>query len=186
MNPAREYQSLGRKQVALQEGIQLMREAQRELQQARAKQDAWGVVAVVADATLIPLNCIVNALNLGTAKSVYQTLVRALYDKVGKSGARLDGHAKTALSLLRQAITEEIKRKGLTQYVPGVNILIGLSQDSLTAWQTMQTVSGGGRETDALARAAERQIAAAQRELMAIGVRRANLLDDAKARGRIA
>lgn len=176
MNLAQQFDLLGRKQLAVQEGIQMLGGIQRELAQTRASADAWGLTAVLANATLIPLNVIVNAFELKTANTAYQILVRQLYGKFGQSGTRLDGHAKTALAVLRQAIVGELKRKALADQVPGVNILIGLAEDSIAAWQTAQRVQSGQQEMTALAVNLERTVLAAQRQLQRMGIERAQLL----------
>lgn len=114
MNFVQQFEMLGRKQLAIQDGISLLNQIRIELSQARATADAWGTAAVIANVTLIPLNVIVNALELKAANTAYQVLVRQLYGKFDKSGTRLYGQAKTALSLLKQAIIEELKRKAIT------------------------------------------------------------------------
>lgn len=176
MNPAQQFHLLGRKQLAIQEGVDLLRQVQQELARTRRGGDAWGTIAVIANVTLIPLNAIVNAFELKTAQTVYQALVRELYGKFAKSGSRIDGHAKTALGLLKQGIVMELKRKALTQYVPGVNILVGLAEDSLAAWQVVQMVDAGSREVAAQADALNRKIDAAIRQLLQLGIQRADLL----------
>lgn len=176
MNIAQQDQALGRKQIAVQEGIDLLRQAQQEFNRHRASANAWGATAVVANVALIPLNVIVNAFELKAAQNAYQFLVQQVYSKVAKSGTRSDGHAKTALSLLKQAITGELKRKALTQYVPGVNILVGLAEDSLAAWQAIQLVEGGSREFAQQALALDRVINSAIQQMLKIGVQRAELL----------
>ena len=186
MNLARQFEMLGTKQLAIQEGIDLLRGIQPELSRAKAAADAWGTVAVVANVTLIPLNVIVNAFELKGASSLYQRLVRTLYGKFSKSGTRVDGHAKVALSLLKQAITEELKRKALTNYIPGVNILVGLAEDSLAAWQAIQLVDSGNREIAARAGDLEKKIAAANHQLVLLGIKRAEILDRLRVHARTA
>src|SRR3954454_16434092 len=81
MNLMQKFEALGRKQLALQEGIQLLQDAQFDLRKARGAADAWGITAVMANVTLVPLNCIVNAFELKAANSAYQAMVHALYKK---------------------------------------------------------------------------------------------------------
>lgn len=171
-----QFEVLGRKQLAVQEGIDLLRQAQLELARTRSSADAWGQVAILSNVVLIPLNCIVNAFELKAANSAYQLLVRAMYDKVAKSGTRLDRNAKSALALLKQAIVDQLKRKALTDYVPGVNILVGLAEDSLALWQSMATVDTGMREIHAISAQVDMKISAAVRELMRLGNQRAQVL----------
>jgi hypothetical protein len=91
MNLAHQFEVLGGKQLAIQEGINLLRQAQLELGRARVAADAWGMMAVMANLTIIPLNCIVNAFDLKAANTVYKIVVRQLYSKFGKSGTRWTG-----------------------------------------------------------------------------------------------
>lgn len=178
MNLVTQFHMLGKKQLAIQEGIDLLRQIQMELSRTKSSADAWGMVAVMANVTLIPLNIIVNAFELKAANSLYQMLVHQLYGKVAKSGTRLDGHAKTALSMLKQAITEELKRKALTNYIPGVNILVGLAEDSMAAWQTIQLVGAGKQDIAAQAAAIERKISLANHQLIQLGINRADIHDN--------
>jgi hypothetical protein len=176
VNISQQDQTLARKQIAVQEGIELLRQAQQEFGRHRASADAWGATAVVANVALIPLNVIVNAFELKAAQNAYQFLVQQVYGKLAKSGTRSEGHAKTALALLKQAIVGELKRQALTQYVPGVNILVGLAEDTLAAWQAIQRVEGGSREFAQQAAALDRVINAAIQQMLKIGVQRAELL----------
>lgn len=175
MNTAQDMAKVAQKQRILMEGIELLGKIQIELGQARASADAWGMVAVVSNATLIPLNAIINAFELGAAKSAYQILVRELYGKFAKSGTRLDGHGKTALSLAKQAIVGELKRKALTAYVPGVNILVGLAEDSLATWQAAKLVDTGSREMAARVMALDRQIVQSRMQLQRLGIQLAEM-----------
>lgn len=177
MDSGQQFRILGRKQLAVQEGLDLLRQAQADLRRAQAAGHAWGVTAVMANVTLIPLNVIVNAFELKAANTAYQILVRQLHDKFGKSGTRLDGRAKTALSLLKQAIKAELKRKAMTDLVPGVNILVGLAEDSMAAWQAIQLVESGNREMAARANDLSRAILAASQQLRRLGIKRAEILD---------
>lgn len=176
MNFAQQFEMLGRKQLAIQEGIDLLNQIRVELSRTRASAEVWGMTAVLANVTIIPLNIIVNAFELKAANTAYQFLVRQLYGKFGKSGTRLNGHTKVALSLLKQAIMEELKRKALTEFVPGVNILVGLAEDSVAAWQAIQLVESGRHEISSRARALDTKILIANHQLVALGVKRAELL----------
>ncbi len=175
-NLADQFDLLGRKQLAIQEGIHLLEMLRGDLSRSRASADAWGVAAVMANVTLIPLNVIVNAFELKAANTAYQAFVRALYGKFGKSGSRIGGPASQAFSLVKDAIIDELKRRALTEFVPGVNILVGLAQDSFAAWKVMQTVASGGHEMAMLASQLESKIANANRQLVQIGIRRAEVL----------
>ena len=175
-NLAQQFSILGHKQLAILEGVDLLRQAQIDLSRAQASANTWGTIAVMANVTLIPLNCIVNGLELKAANTAYQVVVRQLYDKVSKSGTRAEGHAKTGLSLLKQAIVQELKRKAMKDMIPGVNILVGLAEDSLAAWQAIQQVEAGNREINTQAIRLQAAISAAALQLLQIGTKRAEML----------
>ena len=177
MNLEEQFQLLTRRQLAIQEGIALMRSVQQELRQTRAAADIWGTVAVLANVTIIPLNVIVNSFDLKAAKGLYQTIVHQLYNKVGKSGTRVEGYTAKGLAELKKAIVNELKQKAMTDFIPGVNILVGLAEDSLAAWQAIQMVDTGSREMDARAAAIDRRISEAMREMITIGIRMAEILE---------
>jgi hypothetical protein len=186
VNFLRQFQTLQNKQLALQEGVALLEQARRELQQSRAVANAWGLTAVLANATLIPLNCIVNAFELKSANTAYQLLVRTLYDKFARSGTRLEGPAKNALSMLKKAIVDELKRKALTDLVPGVNILVGLVEDSAALMQVTMVVDAGGRENASLAADIDRRLADFSRRLAQLGIEHAELITRVQRVSRIA
>jgi hypothetical protein len=176
MNLGQQFQTLGRKQLAIQEGIDLMMQCQSELARNRTSADAWGAAAIMANVALIPLNVIVNAFELKAATSLYQAVVRAAYDKFSRSGTRIDNQGKMVLALLKQAVAQELKRKGLTQFIPGVNILVGLAEDSWAAMEVSLTVKAGSSEMSAIAAGVQRKITGAHQQLMQLGVRRAEIL----------
>ena len=76
--------------------------------------------------------------------------------------------------------------KGMTDYVPGVNIIVGLAEDSLALWKAVQMVSSGNQETKAIARQLNHKINALNRELINIGITRAQLYDRMKELSRTA
>jgi len=176
MDTFAQFQMLGRKQLAIQDGINELRGLRSELRQLRSAANIVGTTAVVANATLIPLNCIINAFELKAANSAYQSLVRHLYDKLAKSGTRIDGQAKTGLAVLKLVVVGELKRRALTHFIPGVNIMIGLTEDSLALYQTMHTVAQGDREFAAQFANVDRNIDASVHQLMQIGIQLAEIL----------
>jgi hypothetical protein len=185
-NPLQQFEALGRRQLALDEGIRMLQQIRLELSRDGAAAEAWGLTAVLANVTLIPLNVIVNAFELGAAKSVYEVVVREVYGKLARSGTRSDGKVKIALAELKKALVEVLKKKGATAYVPGVNILVGLAEDSWAAWQSITLVEGGRGERQQLAHRLQRQIDATQRELTQLGIVRAQLLAQMQLRARTA
>lgn len=175
-NLAKQFSILGHRQLAISEGVDLLRQAQLDLSRARASANTWGTIAVMANVTLIPLNCIVNGLELKAANTAYQVVVRQLYDKFAKSGTRAEGYAKTGRSLLKQAIVQELTRKAMKDMIPGVNILVGLAEYSLAAWQAIQQVEAGNREITAQAARLQATISVATSQLLQIGIKRAEIL----------
>ena len=81
MDLVRQFEILGSKQLAIQEGMDLLRQIQQELVRNKTAADVWGFTAVMANLTIIPLNIIVNAFELKAANSAYQSLVKFLYLK---------------------------------------------------------------------------------------------------------
>jgi hypothetical protein len=187
MNPFHQLQVLRQRRIAVRDGLAMLQDAQQDLVRARNAAQAWGVVAVMANVTLIPLNCIINAYGAGTANSAYQSLVRAVYDKFSKSGTRLQSDTvKTTLSVLKTAVAGELKRKGLASQIPGANILIGLAEDSYAAFETMQTVQTGNRDVVNQEVALLKQIKRLEAELRKFGIQEADLMDQAQAVNRTA
>ncbi|WP_225000335.1 hypothetical protein [Cesiribacter sp. SM1] len=186
MSLVRQYEVLAKKQLALQEGIELMKQIQIDLNRQMMSANVWGLTAVAANATLIPLNVIINSFELKKANSIYQTLVRQVYDKFASSGTRAEGVAKTSLGILKKVVVEELTRNALKDYIPGVNILIGLAEDSLAFWQALQTVSSGSQEMKMIARNISLKIATANRELLQLGIQRAYIHDRMQEVSRIA
>lgn len=186
MNGLLEFERLGRRQLALKEGLELLQAAQTELRQSRSSAEWWATAAIVAEMVIIPANCIINAFQMKAAKSTYDILVHALYREFGRSGARLDGTGWDAFRRLKRLIVEDLKRRGLGSYVPGVNILIGLAEDSLTAWKTIKTVDVGNREMQGMAVRLEYKITAAMQALRQLGIERAQLWDRMERISRIA
>jgi hypothetical protein len=177
MNLAQQFELLGRKQLRAEEGLRMLTQIQVELTRDAAAAKAWGLTAALANVTLIPLNVIVNALDLKAAQTAYQVLVRQLYTQYAQSGTRAHGPAQAALGALKTAIVSELKRKGLASQIPGVNILVGLAEDSLAALQVAQAVQAGGKEMAALGNDLARKIARARTQMLQLGVQRAQVLD---------
>lgn len=177
MNLAQKYAQLGRRQNVIQEGINDLKRILAELADDRAAMDRWGTTAVMANVVLVPLNCIVNAFELGSVNTAYQHVAKMLYEKYAKSGTRAEGGVAKTVSVLKKGVLEALKAKGLKQAVPGANILFGLVEDSLAAFQTIQMVDKGQTEALDLSRQIRANIGRMVSELEAIGILRAQLLD---------
>ena len=182
MNDVHEFQVLMRKQLAIQEGIKMLEQIKTELVGIETMGTVLGAVAVTCRAVMIPLNVIVNAGQLGTAKRMLGVLGEqvskvAIYQRHGASGTGLggslkswEGVAKLSLSTLKAGIVAELKQKGLMHYVPGANILIGLSEDSLALAFAMQAMKEGGAEFRMAAQKQQGQLARMERELVSLGI----------------
>ncbi|GEO04185.1 hypothetical protein AAE02nite_18490 [Adhaeribacter aerolatus] len=177
MNLMHQYNAIARKQLNIAEGINLLKQVQTDLNRTMLTANAWGFTAVIANASLIPLNVIINAFEIKKANSLYQALVRQVYDTYSKSGTRIDGHAKTALSILKKVVIEELKHKGMTDMIPGVNIIVGLAEDSLAFYKAAEMVGTGNQEMKAMARNLNNKIGALTRELTQLGIKRAQILE---------
>lgn len=178
MNLVHEFQVLGHKQNTIQQGTNDLRKIQNELSGTMALASSWGLTAIIANAALIPLNAIINSFELKRANSLYQTAVRALYGRFSKSGTRINNkYSKEVLKTLKDIIIQELTRKGMTDFVPGVNIIGGLAQDSIALLETAQTVESGSKEMKNLMSNINLKIEAARLELFRIGNRRSEILD---------
>jgi hypothetical protein len=176
-NLVHQFDILMNKQLKISDSIKMMREIQVDLGKSMRTANAWGFTAVIANAALVPLNVIVNAFELKKANSLYQLAVRKVYDKFGKSGSRTDGASGEVLSMLKKAVIAELTIKGLTDYIPGVNIMVGLAEDSLALWDAVEAVDSGSQEMRQLAKNIEGKIASLNRELMKLGVQSSDILD---------
>lgn len=174
MNDIHQFQMLMRKELPIVEGIDLIEQIERELAQAKHSADAWGVTAVIARLVMIPANVVVNAGQVSAAKTALQALGHAVaeiaYKRHGASGNGVEGFAKPALATLKRVVVAELKTKGLAHYVPGANIIIGLSEDSLALLSAMRTVTDGSAEIRAISQKQQALLARMRRELVALGI----------------
>jgi hypothetical protein len=181
MNPAHRFAQLGRQQLSMQEGIEMLQQIQRELGQDTAAADAWGFVAVMAQACAVPANIIVNSLPGSPAKKALDVFNHALRLYATSSAAqRRDWKGAGlpwAFEAVKQAVQHEMTKAGAKDLVPGVSILLGLAEDGLALIEAGQMVSDGSAEMRGLARRMQQRIADAQRRLMALGLERARAHD---------
>ena len=124
------------KAYAIEEGLQLLEDALNDLKSSKKGMEFWNNVDVISNTLLVPLNCIINAFELKAANTLYKTVVKTLYAKFSKSGSRVEGHAGKALGTLKTALVEAMKTKA-PEFVPGVNIIVGLAEDSLALYQAV-------------------------------------------------
>lgn len=181
------FQRLAQKQMAVSAGVAAMREARKALETDMQQARFWGNIAVFANAAMLPLNLMINAFQAKAAVSAYQVVVKELYAQLGKSGTRMEsGAIKTSLSVIKKATVEALKSKGLTGYVPGVNMLVGFAEDSVALFQTASTVRDGSNEMRQLMRQMETKIADAEQTFLRIGIEMDRLLTEMQRRARTA
>jgi hypothetical protein len=177
MNLIQQFHMLGQRQFAFEEGVTMLRHTKIELTQARSMAITWGQVTVISNAVLVPLNCIINAFELGAANTAYQKVVKVAYEHFAASGTRSDGNVTDALAHLKKALIAALAQKGAVHFIPGANILAGLAQDSWALWQSASDLSVNSKESAQLLGKLNAQIDAALKQLMRIGIERAQILD---------
>jgi hypothetical protein len=161
--------------MQIKDGITLMQQQQRELLLDISKANRWGVVAVLSKAMLIPLHVCVNAFELTAAQKMFQHVAddTVLAVRLGY-GEHEHGIIQPALKIMKTAAKKELERRQLVEYLPGVDVLFGLAEDSASLLQTALQVSKGDSEMSEEDRAIARTIehtmqraTAALRELQA-------------------
>ncbi len=124
---------LKRRQIAYNEGLHLLQMTRSELIKDISGADGWGLVAVLSNATLVPLNIIVNTFLPFTPTSKLQKVIKFVYDKKAGSGTRgQTSDAKEAIKIagsVGKEAVDYLAKGGLGEYIPGVRILVGLAQD---------------------------------------------------------
>ena len=88
MDPATRFWQIGQRQLALQEGLDLLRQAELELLRDMAGADRWAFVALAAHACQVPLNVVVGGLQLGALRPVFDGFGHALRAAVTADAAR--------------------------------------------------------------------------------------------------
>lgn len=170
-----------KKELIAQEGLEMLKELQQDLSRNIAWANIVGTTAVIANLIIVPLNCIINAFGMKKAKGLYQKVVVILYDSFGKSGSRLDINQtlEQLISCIKTWLLAELTGRGLVDYIPGVNIIVGLAEDSATAFQTVTMVDSGSAELRRIESRLNRSIDKANAELAKLGIKKAELLDRA-------
>ena len=181
------WRKLTQRQLAVKAGLDAMREARVQLQKDIASGQFWGGVAVFANAVLIPLNVIVNAFEVKTATTLYQAVAKEAYAQFAKSGTRIDSSkVKTGLKVLKKALVDTLASRGLKHYIPGVNILVGLGEDSFALFETASTVQEGSQEMRQILRQIDAKIAEANSSYLKLGIEMDRLLTEMQRRARTA
>ena len=190
MDPATRFWQIGQRQLALQEGLDLLRQAELELLRDMAGADRWAFVALAAHACQVPLNVVVGGLQLGALRPVFDGFGHALRAAVTADAARRGQWAGAALPhafwALQQGIGQALARKGAAYAVPGANILLGLAEDSFALLQAAQDVSRGRDEMQQLRRQLQRSIHTTLRQMTVLGVERNRALERMQLRMRAA
>jgi hypothetical protein len=186
-NLATVFQKLSQRQMAVSAGVGALRDARAALKKDTADAMFWGNIAVFANAAMLPLNVMLNAFEVNGAVSIYKTVVKELYGKLGKSGTRMQGGAvKTSLSVIKKAPVEALKSKGLTQWVPGVNIIVGFAEDSVALFEAASMVADGSAEMRNLMRQLDAKLADAERAYLRLGIEMDRVLTEIQRRQRTA
>ncbi|MBU1820547.1 MAG: hypothetical protein KKG00_03410 [Bacteroidetes bacterium] len=172
-----QYDKLAYRQLIIAEGIKDLEAIQRDLQSDTGQSMFWGNVAVMAQIAIIPLNVIINAAEAKAAVTAYQIAVKSIYSQFGESGSRTSKGAKTIINVIREVAVSELKAQGLTYYIPGVNIVAGLAQDSFALWEVAAGVSENSNELRRLSHSMNKNIEKAKRELLKLGVDRSQIHD---------
>jgi len=181
------WRKITNQQLAVGAGLDAMREARVQLQKDIASGQFWGGVAIFTNAVLIPLNVVVNAFEVGAAASLYQALAKEAYSQFSKSGTRIDNSkVKTGLKVLKKALVDTLASKGLKHYIPGVNILVGLGEDSFALFETASTVKEGSQEMRQILRQVDAKIAEANGQFLKLGIELDRLLTELQRRARTA
>jgi len=167
------YDVLATRQLIVAEGIKDMEEIERTLFSDIGSAQAWGNLAVMMQASLIPLNVIINAFQVKKATSIYQSIVKELYSQFAASGARTSKPSKEIFKALGRVITDHLKSQSLTEYIPGVNILLGFAQDSIAFYNVAVEVGNNSTEQNSLKNSMRRQMEKAKKELLKLGTERA-------------
>jgi hypothetical protein len=181
------FDRLKRKQFAAREGFLAIREAREQLRKDYNKAKFWGSIDVFCNAAMVPLNVIVNAFEVKAAKTIYEKVVEVVYQKYGKSGTRIDGDILPGmLSKLKEEVGKELLRKGLRQHIPGVNIIVGLAEDSVALFQSASRYSDGDANMRQLMKNLDTSLKKAEDSYLQIGKQMAELLKEIDIRSRTA
>lgn len=176
MSLMQEFDKLGQKQLATQDAVKLLEQIRKDLLKSKASAEFWGKIAMFCNAILIPLNAIINFFPVTVPKSIYQRLAHALHDKFASGRSGLDGTIKAILGELKEAIVGELKRKGLTHFIPGLNILVGLVEDSLALMKVALSYKKGDSNMTVAIAKLDKNLGAQINELRKLGLRRNEIL----------
>jgi hypothetical protein len=179
-NLNQQFEILLNKQLAFQDGIAMMEKAQMDFRSDSATADLWGKTAVFANAALIPLNVVINSFDLKGLSDGFNSATKFFYNQYkdkAASGTRISNKTvKYSLAIIKSQATKQLVAKKMGQYVPGVNILMGLAEDSVALIETALMVESGSQQMSILKINMENKIAQMKRQLSALGVESADVL----------
>ncbi|GEM_PF-2430660 len=183
MDQWQRYQILIRKKVAVREGIEMARQNLAEFERNQATANVFGTIALAAQATILPLNIIINAFPAaGKAKSVYERFARGIYEQFGASGTRVEGNTADLLGELKRVLEAELTRKKMHDMVPVVKIFTGLAEDGMALMQTAQMIERESAGMPQLRNQLETQVRKFRLDLARLGQQQIQLLEQAKTR----
>lgn len=187
MDQWQRYQILIRKKVAAREGIEMARQNLAEFERNQGMANVFGNIALAAQATILPLNIIINAFPAaGKAKSVYERFARGIYERFGASGTRVEGGGADALGELKRVLEAEFTRAKMLEMVPVVKIFTGLAEDGMALMQTAEMVGRGSIEARDSRNRLQRAIQQYRQDLARLSQQQINLLQSAETRARTA
>ena len=78
MSLDRQLVVLTQQQISASEGLEMLRKVKEELDDNAGSMELWGMITILSNLVIIPLNCIVNALELKAADTVIKSIYQAM------------------------------------------------------------------------------------------------------------
>ncbi|HKK18751.1 MAG TPA: hypothetical protein VJ952_08730 [Opitutales bacterium] len=183
MDQWQRYQVLSKHVVTAREGLAMARQNLSEFERNQSISSVMGNIALAAQATILPLNIIINAFpGAGKAKSIYEKFARVLYERFGASGTRVEGKTADLLGELKRVLEAELTRKKMVDYVPVVRIFTGLAEDGMLLMQTAEMMERESTGTRELRNRLQRDIQKYRLDLARLSQQRIQLLERAEIR----
>lgn len=171
---------LEKRQFAMKEHISVLHQIRKDFESSASWSRFFGMSAVILNATLIPLNAIINAFNIKAAKGLYQKIVYYLYDEFGKSGTQNESYVTNLFAMAKSIIVSYLSKERLTDYIPGVNIILGFVEDTITLFKTVSDYNEGMQELQLIRQNLDRNLHRAIQELTNIGIKLGQIFDRAE------
>src|SRR6056297_495641 len=183
MDQWQRYQVLSKHVVTAREGLAMARQNLSEFERNQSISSVMGNIALAAQATILPLNIIINAFpGAGKAKSIYERFARGIYEQFGASGTRVEGNTADLLGELKRVLEAELTRKKMVDYVPVVRIFTGLAEDGMLLMQTAEMIERESAGMPQLRNQLETQVRKFRLDLARLGQQQIQLLEQAKTR----